>query len=395
MSVKINQVIQSVEKVAPKYWAEEWDNPGLLVGNGGASVDKVLITLDGTGAVVEEAEKVGASLILAHHPVMFRPLKNLRDDNSQAQIPIRLLRKGIAYYAAHTNLDQSALSSSLTLGKALNLEMVDYLSPVSESLIKLQVFVPENDVEKVRQALVKAGVGENATEGEESEHYAECFFQSAGVGMFRPLPGAHPALGKVGELARVGEVKLESILPEHSMERAVKAMRKAHPYESPAYDLIVLNNKGAKRGLGAVGYLSEPVELGDFYRDFITLLRQNTTAAGRLFPADNYDLSGIRLAGDLKKKIHKVAILNGSGNSYAGKALAKGADLYISGDIDHHTVLDALEGNMAVCDIGHFLSEAPMLESLLRYLQADQDLKGAEFILSQANQVPFKTQFLI
>lgn len=389
MSVTVNAVAQLIEKIAPKAWAEEWDNVGLLVGDGAAKVDKILLTLDGTPEVIEEAIEIGAQMILAHHPILFRPLKNLRVDNSAAQIPIKLIKHGIAYYAAHTNLDQSEFSSSWVLGKLLGLKEMELLAPVSdERLVKLAVYVPESDVEKVRLALVQTGVGENTTEGPHSAYYSEVFFQSAGEGIFKPLPGANPAIGTIGELARVSEVKLESILPERLVDRAVKALKKAHPYEEPAYDIIPLRNAGKTRGYGVIGTLPQIQDAVSFWVTLMELISINPSKQGQLF-SRGYKLSGLRWAGEPKKLLRKVAIVNGSGGSFVPKALARGADILIAGDIDHHQVLDALQGDLVVADIGHFLSEAPMLTMLANYLRENKTLKAIEILLSQRNDVPW------
>ena len=262
LPVSIGLVAQLIEKLAPKSWAEDWDNVGLLVGSGASPVEKILVTLDGTSEVVEEAEACGAQLIVAHHPIMFRGLKNLREDNREANIPLRLIRAGIAYYAAHTNLDQSSLSACLTIGNTLELKQMELLAPVArESLVKLIVFVPRTHVEAVRQALASVGVGEGITDGPHSSYYAESFFQGQGEGIFRPLQGANPTIGRIGELTRVEEVKLESIIVEARVEKVLRTLKKVHPYEEPAYDLVPLNNTGKSRGYGAVGYLQEPQKL--------------------------------------------------------------------------------------------------------------------------------------
>ncbi|MHB1405111.1 MAG: Nif3-like dinuclear metal center hexameric protein [Desulfitobacteriaceae bacterium] len=421
MAVTVGSIAQTLEKVAPKYWAEEWDNVGLLVGNMADSVERVLLAVDGTPEVGAEASERGAEMIVAHHPLMFRPLKNLRADNPQAEVPLKLVKHDISYYSAHTNLDQSSFSSSWLLGQSLGLKEMDYLAVTGyETLVKLAVFVPAVDVEKVRQALVKAGVGESITGGPHSGFYAESFFQSTGEGMFRPLPGAEPSIGSVGDLTRVEEVKLESILPERTVERAIKALLKAHPYEEPAYDLIPLQNRGQARGYGITGYLPQAESLGSVWQRLTALLRDEPWAEIQYRVNNDYVseqrpvhernitddmvtdansgktaihcLGGIRLAGDLAKSVRKVAVVNGSGGSFVQKALFQGADLFIAGDIDHHAALDALQGGMAVADIGHFISERPMLYNLAHYLRSAKALQGVEFIISAADKSPWIVQ---
>ena len=280
MAVTVGLVAQIIERIAPKSWAEDWDNVGLLVGNGATPVERILITLDGTLAVVEEAKAYGAQLIVAHHPIIFRPLKNLRSDNATAQVPLRLLQHQIGYYAAHTNLDQSTVSSSRALGEVLGLQEMKIL-------------------------------------------------------------------------------------------------------EEQADDLISIHKRGEARGYGVSGYLQQPEKLGVLWKRFLSSLSQPGVYA------QPYELSGVRLAGLLEKEVRKVAIVNGSGGRFVPKALFKGADLLITGDVDHHSVLDALEGGMAVGDLGHFLSEAPMLQAMQQYLSSEKSLQGIEIQVSSINRSPW------
>jgi len=411
MSVSVGQIEQFIEKIAPRSWAEEWDNSGLLVGSSAQQVYKILLSLDVTMEVIEEAAKEKADIIVCHHPLMFKPLKNLRADNPAALMPLALFRNGISCYAAHTNLDQSVLASSRTFAGLLGLQKTEFLQVTSsEKLIKIVTFVPDEQVEEVRRALAAEGVGSGITDGEHSDNYADCFYQTKGEGMFRPLAGSEPVLGEIGELTRVAETKLESIFEEKYLGKVVKALHRAHPYEEPAYDLIPLLNSGKKRGYGMIGYLPEPMTLGDLTDEFLNLLAANTLTDGlstslpgkktasnlyspdkkvRIFPYDT-DLSSVRIAGDFKRKVRKIAIANGSGGSFVQKALFKGADLYITGDIDYHAVLDAQEGGMAVLELGHFISEFPMIQSLHDYLRNDKTFEDVELVLSSTNKVPWK-----
>lgn len=280
MAVTVGLVAQIIEKIAPKSWAEDWDNVGLLVGSGSASIERILITLDGTLEVVEEAKAFGAQLIIGHHPIIFRPLKNLRADNAAAQVPLCLLQHQINYYAAHTNLDQSAFSSSRTLGEVLGLQEMKIL-------------------------------------------------------------------------------------------------------EEPACDLVSASKQSEPRGYGVSGYLAQPEKLGALWQRFLDGLSRSGVYA------HPYELSGVRLAGALERLVRKVVIVNGSGGRFVPKALFKGADLLITGDVDHHAVLDALEGGMAVGDLGHFLSEAPMLQTMYQYLSAEKFLQGIEIRISSVNRSPW------
>lgn len=386
MAVSVGQIEQLIEKIAPRYWAEEWDNPGLLVGSSAQRVNRVLLSLEATKDVVEEAILKKVDLIVAHHPLIFKPLKNLRTDQGPALLPLTLFQNGIAFYAAHTNLDQSELSSSFTLARILGLEKTQFLEVTAfEKLYKIVVFVPEEQVEEVRKALAAEGVGAGLTSGENSENYIECFFQSPGEGMFRPLEGANPTLGKVGELTKVGEIKLEGLVDEKSLGRVIKTLHKVHPYEEPAYDLIPLKNPGKSRGYGAIGYLSESMPLGELWEKFLSDLNNSEKGC---FPVQ-YNLSSVRLAGDRDKKVKKIAIANGSGSSLVSKAIYAGVDLYITGEIKYHELLDSLDAGLAVGELGHFFSEIPMLKSLFEYLRGDKTMAGVEFLFSESGKNPW------
>lgn len=382
MSASIGLIAQTIEKMAPKSWAEEWDNVGLLVGDYGTKVERILLTLDLTPQIIAEAKEKNAQLIVAHHPILFRPLKNLRSDNQSANLPIQLVKENIAYYAAHTNLDQSHLSSARSIGEALGLEKMEIFDDKGGTkLVKIVTFVPQESTEKVREALAKVGVGAGITDGPNSSEYAECFYELEGTGMFRPLAGANPTIGNIGELTKVAETRLESILPESMIGRAVKALKKAHPYEEPAYDLYPLYNQGPSRGYGVVGYLPEPLSIENFAQELSACLE-------KLAPSTLKDKPILRLAGN-GQEIKKVAIVNGSGGSYVSKALFQGVDLLITGDVDHHEALDALEGGLNIIDMGHFWGEVPMVKSLGEYLTNEKALEGTEILISENLQSPW------
>lgn len=275
MAVSVGLIAQTVEKVAPKSWAEDWDNVGLLVGDASRRVERVLLTLDATLEVIEEAKERNAQLILAHHPIMYRPLKNLRSDNQAAQIPIQLLKAEIGYYAAHTNLDQSVYSSSWTLGNTLGLERMEVLVPFAS--------------------------------------------EDRGYGIIGYLPTSE------------------------SLESIVSKIKKY--FQTLQLEFNGINNQNK--------------------------------------------LELFRLEGKPQQKIRKIAILNGSGGSFIPKAIFKGADLLITGDVDHHGALDAREAGMAVLDIGHFTSEIPMVKTLADYLRSEKSLGNLEILISRTMHSPW------
>lgn len=387
MAVSVKQIEAMIEKAAPRSWAEDWDNAGLLVGSSDQKVYKILLSLDATMEVALEAADKKASLLITHHPLLFKPLNNLRSDNPGALIPLTLFKNGISLYTAHTNLDQSRLSSSRTFAGILELNDTEYLTEtVAEKLYKLVVFVPEDQAGTLRGALAAEGVGAGITGGRHSENYAECFFQTAGEGMFRALPGAEPAIGRIGDLTRLAEIRMESIVNENNLSRAVKALKKAHPYEEPAFDVIPLQNKGRARGYGIIGELGMPVKLEELWEHFLQRLKENCC---NIFP-DAEDVFPVRIAGDPKQKIKRVAIANGSGTGFVSKAISKRADLYITGEIDYHGLLDSLETGMAVGELGHYLSEIPMLRSLYDLLSKEKGMDGVQILFSGTMKNPWQ-----
>ncbi len=369
MSVSCQLLISAVEKVAPKQLAEDWDNVGLLIGDPAGQVSKVLVTLDCTPAVVDEAVERGVEFILAHHPLIFSPLKQVRFDLPGQKQVARLISKNIMFYAAHTNLDSSSLGASARMAESLGLREQEFLSPgYKEQVYKVITFVPEAYASGVRQEMSKAGAGGIG-------NYNECFFLSTGTGTFRPLAGADPFIGQVGKLEQVAEVRMETIVPGKNLDRVVRAMLKVHPYEVPAYDVIPTLNPGSEFGIGRVGYLPQEQSLGQ-------LLEKVKDMLGGC---------NVRVAGKLDQKIKKAALSSGSGGSLVKRAAFKGAGVFIAGDISHHDALDALEAGMAVIDPGHYATEWLMMENLYNYLQEQmrREKRDVEFVLSSVKTEPF------
>jgi len=210
----VGTIAAYIEELAPLHWAESWDNVGLQVGDPAAAVQRVLVALELTDAVVEEAERLGCDLVVVHHPPLFRPLKALRFDSRPARRLLRLIRSGIALYAAHTNLDQAPGMTNDTLAAAAGLTECEVLKPTGEErYVKLVVFVPKGHEDAVRDALAGAGAGHIG-------NYSHCTFQVPGIGTFLPLEGTNPFIGQQGRLERVEELRLETIVPESVAARA-------------------------------------------------------------------------------------------------------------------------------------------------------------------------------
>lgn len=324
-------VIQLLEQWAPKRLAVPDDRIGLQVGTLNKKLDKVLVALDVTDEVVDEAIAEKADLIIAHHAVIFRPLKALRTDLPGGKLLEKLIKHDIAVYIAHTNLDIAEGGVNDMLADALGLQACQVLSETTrDPYRKLVVYVPHSHAEAVCDALFQAGAGQIG-------EYGECSFQIEGTGTFTPQPGTNPYIGETGKREQVAEKRIETVLPARLVRQVVQAMRKAHPYEEPAYDLFPLELNGHAYGLGRIGRLAEPCTL----RELIEKVKRA------------YDVPFVRFVGDERQQVSKIAVLGGSGGRYLAQAQFSGADVMITGDIDYHAAQDALYAGMCVIDPGH------------------------------------------
>lgn len=362
------RLIQRFEEWAPKQLAYEKDRIGLLIGSLNKKVKKVMVTLDVLENVADEAAKKDVDLIIAHHPVIFHPLKTVRSDEGQGKIVTTCIKHDIAVYAAHTNLDIAEGGVNDMLAERLELQQPQILQETyTEPLYKLAVYVPESRYERLRQAIGDAGAGAIG-------NYSHCTFSLRGEGTFLPEDGTHPFIGHAGEMAHAEERKVETIVPEHLLKSVIQKVLKAHPYEEPAYDIYPLQNKGKAYGLGRIGKLSEPVLFGDYCRMVKEML----------------GLEGLRAIGSLNEKVQTIAVSGGDGNSLIPFARYQGADVLITGDVYYHTAHDALLCGLKVIDAGHHI-ESIMKEGVQRYLQKIISEEGfqTDVIISEAPTNPF------
>lgn len=362
-------IIQLMERIAPKSLAMEGDPIGLQLGTADKSVSRVLVALDVTDEVVEEAIRAKAEMIIAHHAILYRPARHLRTDLPAGKLFQKLLKHDIAVYVAHTNLDVAEGGVNDVLAEALGLEgCVPMAKLHGESLYKLVVFVPESHHGQVMQAVFAAGAGWIG-------RYSHCSFNVAGTGTYLPGEGADPYQGRVGQLERAAEIRLETIVPEAAKRHVVQAMLKAHPYEEVAYDLYPLDQQGRIFGLGRVGKLPAPATLAE-------LAEQVKTA---------YRVPAVRLVGDPDRIIRKAAVLGGSGRDYVKAAMFAGADVLITGDIDYHTAHDALAAGFSLIDAGHNIEKwlkpavADRLNAMLR-----EAGYATEALASETDTEPFR-----
>lgn len=363
-----HEIIQLFESFSPKKYAMEGDPIGLQIGSLNKPVKNVLIALDILEEVVDEAIENDVQLIIAHHPLIFRPIKNLLTDKPQGKIIEKIIKHEIAVYAAHTNLDVANGGVNDLLAEALELQNTEVLDPTYvERLKKLVVYAPVENEQEIRQAIGLAGAG---AIGE----YSYCSFSTQGTGRFLPGDNTSPYIGTKGKLEEVNEVKIETIIPEKIEKKVLNAMFKAHPYEEVAYDIYPLENTGEALGLGRIGYLKEEMSLKQFAEHV----------------KKNLDVKAVRVVGDPNDIIKKVAVLGGDGNKYFTKAKFKGADVFVTGDFYYHNAHDAMSIGLNIVDPGHNV-EKVMKKGVAERLANMCDKKGydVKFIPSVIHTDPF------
>lgn len=368
--VKVKEIVNRFYRFAPRFIAEPNDPVGLQLGDMEHEVKKMMLTLDVRPDVVKEAIENDVDFIFAHHPAMFVPVHQIDLSNPQQKMYADILKHGITVFGAHTLLDNANGGTSDWLAEDLGLRDCEILlSEKQETWYKLAVFVPENDAEKLRNALGAAGAGKLG-------NYSHCSYSLKGTGRFLPEDAANPYIGTPGKAEEVAEQKVEVVFPAHLKEKVLDAMRKNHPYEEIAFDLYRVEGLGEKYGMGRIGNLRHPMTVKEYAE----------------FAKKALNVEGVRLiAKDQNKLVKKVAVLGGSGSKFYGDALKKGADVYVTGDVTYHTAHDIYESGLAVIDPGHYF------ESVCKYRLTDifknwakEENWPIEVMTSRINTNPFK-----
>lgn len=343
-AAQVLDVLTVLEQAYPARLAEPWDVVGLTVGSQQAEVTSITWTVDCTLAVVAEAADAGSELIVAHHPLLLRPQSRVDTDDPKGRIVAELLQGGMSLVVAHTNADVPPYGVAAALADRLGMTETAPLRPhPAGPLDKLVTFVPASHTAELVDALAAAGAGRIGA-------YDRCAFTTPGTGTFRPQAEAQPYLGEIGRVEIVAEDRVEMVLPRAERAAVVDALRAAHPYQEPAYDVLELAPRpSTDTGLGRVGTLPAPVQLADFA----------ATVAARL-PATG---AGLRVAGDPDHQVHRVALLPGSGGDLLDDARRVGADVYLTSDLRHHVASEALAwpDAPALIDIPHWAAEHPWL----------------------------------
>lgn len=349
--MKVADVISIMDAFAPPKLAESWDNPGLTIGDPEAEVHKILLALTPTLEVFQAAQAQGADMVVTHHPFIFKGLKTLRTDTAAGRAASFCIRHGIAVFCAHTNLDITRGGVNDVLADRLGLVNVrDFVVTETAPSVKLVTFVPPDYAESVKKALFAAGAG---CQG----NYADCSWQTEGQGQFRPNGSAHPYLGEADQLERTSETRLEVLVEDDKLSAVLAALRAAHPYEEPAFDLLHNHGFVRRQSLGRVGDLPQAQPLGQWLQEV----------------KEHLNLPYVRYTGSASRMIRTVACCGGSAAEYLNDAARCGADCYVTGDTKYHNAQAALELDVALVDVGHFGGERPVLEKIRDLLLAQTD----------------------
>ena len=342
MSVTLGDVVAALESLYPPGLAEPWDAVGLVCGDPAAPVSSVLFAVDPTEAIAAEALAGGHQLLVTHHPLYLGGTTSVAADDPKGRVVHALVAGGCGLLVAHTNADRAHPGGvSDALAALFDLQDPVPLEFAGEAVDKLVFFVPVADAARVTAAVTDAGAGRLGD-------YDSCTWSTTGTGTFRPLEGATPAIGSVGSLESVEEVRVETVVRRSARASVVRALLSAHPYETPAYDVIELVDLPSPAGLGRVGDLPLELRLGELVE-----------RAAAVLPATAW---GVRASGDPATVVSRLAVMGGSGSDAMGLAAAAGAQAFLTSDLKHHNASEGPEG-LALIDAAHWATEQPWVSS--------------------------------
>lgn len=343
--MKLAEITNYLETIAPLHYQEDYDNSGLIVGQPNDEITAALVALDCTAEIVNEAITKGCNLIITHHPLVFKGLKKFNGKTHVERVLLQAIKNNIALYAIHTNLDHVDTGVNAEICRRLGLQNTKILAPKSNLLKKLVVFCPLAAADQVRNALFAAGAGSIG-------NYSECSFNTQGQGTFKAGEAANPYVGEMDVQHQETEIKIETIFVARDEQRLLAALVKNHPYEEVAYEIYELTNKLHSVGAGMIGDLPAALPSVDFLR----------------FVKDNMNAQVIRYTQAPTAPIKKVAVCGGAGSFLLPQAIAAGADAFVTADFKYHEFFNA-EQQLMICDIGHYETEQFTSNLLIENIQ--------------------------
>lgn len=360
--MKIRTLIAELQNYAPLAYAEGFDNVGLIVGDENLNIKGVLVSLDTTEEVVQEAIDNNCNFILSFHPIIFSGIKKLNPSNYVNKAVIKAVKNDIAVYAIHTALDNAFHGVNKVICDKLGLKHRSMLMLQASTIKKLTTYVPKNNADHLREELFKIGAGNIG-------NYSNCSFNLEGKGSFKGNEASNPVVGKKGQTHFEKEVQINITYAKHLQNKVLSQLFKHHPYEEVAYEIETLENKNQHIGLGMIGALDQPLS----EKEFLKLLK------------DKFKTPSIRHSAFLNQPVEKVAVLGGSGASAISKAIASGADAYVTADLKYHDFFKA-EQSILLVDIGHYESEQFTKELLYTFI--NENFTNFAVVLSNTNTNP-------
>ena len=361
--MKLFEISNYLDTRGPLAFQEEYDNCGLLIGDKAMDIASVLVCLDCTEDVIDEAINNNHNLIISHHPLLFQGLKKITGANYVQKIVTKAIKYDIAIYAMHTNLDNIRGGVSFIFANKMGLLNTRILQKKSNILSKLVTYSPKKYLKKIQDRLFNIGAGKVGFK------YDECSFLSQGNGTFRPLEGADPYVGKKNERTSQEEYRIELIFPSHLEGKVINTLFEAHPYEEVAYEIIALENKSSNIGSGIIGELHKEIDVLSFFE----------------LCKEKMPFSVLRHTKFLNKKIKKIAFCGGSGSFLIKEAINQCADIYISSDFKYHDFFDA-DGKIIIADIGHYETEQFVAEKISEIIK--KKFPKLDVILTEINTNP-------
>lgn len=362
----VKEITSLIEQIAPLSYQESYDNAGLIIGNQNNEVHGILLCLDVTEAVVQEAIDTKCNLIIAHHPIIFKGLKKLNGKNFVERIVIQSIKNNINIYAAHTNLDNVfANGVNEKIAEKINLKDIEILKPLKSNLAKLVTYCPPQYADMLRDVLWNAGAGNIGK-------YDQCSFSSTGIGTFRGNEDSNPLIGIQGELKKVQEERIEVLFEKHKQSSLIQTLIANHPYEEVAYEIYDIANENQTKGAGMIGSLPEAMSSAGFLE----------------YLKNNMNIKVIKYTSGKETMIRKVAICGGSGRFLLEDAMHKEADVFITADFKYHDYFEA-DGQIMVCDIGHYESEIFTIEIFMKIIQEKFPNFATRFTETNTNPINY------
>lgn len=344
--MKAIEIINLMDKWAHPYLIDKWDNTGFQIGDPKKEVTKILISLDLDREILEKASDEKADMIITHHPIIFKPLKSITRLNYKEKLVYDIIREDIVVYNAHTNLDLTVNGVNDALASILNIKNTQPLNiSYEDTLFKLVVFVPRTHAHVIRKVLGNEGAGFIGG-------YSHCTYNINGTGTFMPLEGTSPYIGDINKLEEVEETRIETIVEKKNLDRILKKVLEAHPYEEVAYDIYPLKHRGKTYGYGRIGEI-----IRTSLKSFLDTVKEQLK------------VESLIVYGNLNRDVSRVAVCGGSGASFIYDAYTKDADVYITGDVKYHDAQFANELGMTIVDAGHYHTEKVILPIIAQYIE--------------------------